>query len=1355
MVRLIGDSNESEIVIDDVVCKALIDSGAQVSTITTSFAKKLHLPIKKLKSLLNVEGTGGIDVAYKGYVEANLKFPEVKAFNEDALFLVINDSAYGEKVPIQIGTLHIDRALELASEEELKSLSQQWKRGRLATILASKSVLLKPNSKGEYDLDQVKGDLKLTKKVTLAPFETIKISGMSKVQGHEKRVNVITESTNKNNMVNGSVCTVPCYTTLKPGSRKVHVALRNISCKTVTLTAKTAVGKISAANAIPHMLAPKHSTENPVHSTKPKSSSKQGEETKSKSKEKEKVPKEKLDKLFAKLDLSGIENWETEEQKEVRDLIEEYAFLFALDDLDLGKTSVVKHSIKLTDETPFKERYRRIPPHQFEEVKKHLQEMLEIGAIRKSCSPWASAVVLVRKKDGSLRFCIDLRKLNARTVKDAYALPRIDETLDCLNGAQIFSSLDLKAGYWQVEMDEASKPLTAFTVGPLGFYECVRMPFGLTNAPATFQRLMETCLGDLHLSWCIIYLDDIIVFSKTRKEHIQRLRAVFEKLAEAGLKLKPSKCELFKSKISYLGHIVSKTGIETDPSKITAIVNWPRPVTVTDVRSFLGFTNHYRKFIHKYAQIARPLHILTSGENANKKKATVEWNEACEQAFQKLKEICSQTPILAYADYTKPFKLHTDASELGLGAVLYQTQEDGTDRVIAYASRSLNQAEKKYPAHKLEFLALKWSVTDRFHEYLYGGSFDVFTDNNPLTYVLTSAKLDATGQRWIASLADYNFKLHYKSGKTNVEADALSRIPWKETYDEVLEDYVVKAIIDSGSQNETYIPDPISNVNRSEPIIIKSLGLNTDEKTCSKFSREQWIQEQEKEESLKIIRRLIKEKKLSQRKVQKTDSEDLKSMLRHKSRYVLRNNLLYRKLKRVNRESNSLQFVLPKGFQKQALQACHNDVGHLGYDRCIDLLQDRFYWTGMAKDLEVHIKNCDRCLRFKQKPQVAELNPILASYPLELVHIDFLTIESGKDSKDINVLIITDHFTKFAQAFVTQSQTASVVARVLWDKYFMNYGLPTKLLSDQGRNFESELIAELCKLSKVKKLRTTPYRPQGNGQCERFNSTLISMLGTLPPEAKYNWPEQVATLVHAYNCTKSTATSFSPHYLMFGRHPQLPIDIEFGVQTPDLFSTSTHKFVKKLERRLKWAYKKARQVNEKESMKNKLRFDRKAVNSKLEPGDLVLVRQKAFKGKHKLSDRWETNPYVVLEHINPKVPVYRVQSSEDSKKVRVLHRNMLFPLCSKQEEEAKDVEMETNPEILSDDDEANLSVENQQYTGPLTRSRAKAQAKATQEIDMEFNAKTTIAQTKFAMKVAANSVYKRLTKLVTDFWWSH
>ena len=272
-------------------------------------------------------------------------------------------------------------------------------------------------------------------------------------------------------------------------------------------------------------------------------------------------------------------------------------------DLDLGKTALIKHKIQVKDWMPSKEHYQCIPSHMYDNVRAHIQEMLDIGTIHKLHSPWASAVVLVQKKDGSLRFCPNLRKLNNQTIKDAYSLPHIDETLDSLQGSQWFSSLDLKSGYWQVEMDEESKPLTAFAMGLLGFYKCDSMPFGLTNTPAACQRLMETCLGDLNLHWCIIYLDDIIIFSKDPASHLERFKAVFQKLEKAGLKVKPSKCELFWWQLTYLGHMISTKGIATDEGKIDAIKNWPTPTNVTEVQCFLGFLGYYCQFIPKFMQV--------------------------------------------------------------------------------------------------------------------------------------------------------------------------------------------------------------------------------------------------------------------------------------------------------------------------------------------------------------------------------------------------------------------------------------------------------------------------------------------------------------------------------------------------------------------------------------------------------------------------------------------------------------------------------------------------------------------------------------------------------------------------------
>ena len=370
-----------------------------------------------------------------------------------------------------------------------------------------------------FDLNQVNGQVKLTKAVVIKPFQTVHVSGHTECNQHFKRVNVIVES-DPERVYSGAI-PINGYTVLKPGSSRVSIGIRNISCQSVTIPAKTVVAKIAAANVVPHSYAPNVENNEQFQRLSKLIPEDNKEIEPGVPLEVPPLTPEREHLLLSKIDLSSIGNWTNDLKTKTQELFKEYAHVFALESLDMGHTSLVKHKIKLDNYTPFKERYRHIPPHLFEEVKNHLKEMIQVGAIRRSNSPWANAAVLVRKKDGSLCFCIDLRKFNARMIKDAYSLPCIDETLDCLGGAIIFTSLDLKSGYWQVEMDEESKALTTFMVGPLGFYECERMPFGLTNAPATFQCLMESCLGELYLNWCIIYLDDIIVFSKTPEEHLR------------------------------------------------------------------------------------------------------------------------------------------------------------------------------------------------------------------------------------------------------------------------------------------------------------------------------------------------------------------------------------------------------------------------------------------------------------------------------------------------------------------------------------------------------------------------------------------------------------------------------------------------------------------------------------------------------------------------------------------------------------------------------------------------------------------------------------------------------------------
>ena len=442
---------------------------------------------------------------------------------------------------------------------------------------------------------------------------------------------------------------------------------------------------------------------------------------------------------------------------------------------------------------------------------------------------------------------------------------------------------------------------------------------------------------------------------------------------------------------------------------------------------------------------------------------------------------------------------------MGLGAVLYQKQEDGKERVIAYASRTLNRAEQNYDTHKLEFLALKWVVTDRFHEYLYGAMFEVFTDNNPLTYILSTAKLDAMGHRWVASLGPYNFKLNYKPGKLNTDADSLSRINWQ-----TVTPTQVRATMDLAQVDRTLVLD--LEIRGEQPVDSpfpgKSLQLG--------IANQKWKRRQEEDPEIGKIIHMMQQDCWSSYRYSKLDDDLMKCYIKVRADLEIENELLYRRIRLKDQEEDTYQFVVPRKYRLLALEILHDQFGHLGIDRTTMLAIGRFYWPHMTEEIRKYIQNCERCIRYKQKPENPPLTPLQASFPLELVHMDFLRIR-GKEDKNANVLVITDHFTRYAQAYVTANQQATTAAKVFIDKFVTNYGYPEKILTDQAQAFNGRLYEALCKEAKIKKIRTSPYHPQTNGQCERFNRTLMTMLGALLEDNKVNWQDWVSTLVHAYN----------------------------------------------------------------------------------------------------------------------------------------------------------------------------------------------------------------------------------------------
>ena len=774
--KLIGSANETDIQINGHKTTALLDTGSTISTVSEHFysnhLKAVDCPLLPLENFLHIEGAGGHSLPYTGYIEADIQIPGITDGNGlTSLFLVVPNTSYNSSVPFLIGTNILTHLMDKLKHKHGVRFLQ---RANLTSTLQLAFRCMVTDSR-RLKKDGHLGEIKYasSKPITIQGNRTVTIDGRvtrSKKNGVWSAM--IQESLDTH--LPADIEVTPSLVTYDANrDQTVTVQLANLRNQPITIQPRTMICHLKAVEVVDEHTEHEVMKDMPPHCS------------------------EFLDKI-------DFNDTAVEGQKlhDLKHFIRTWSHVFSQHDLDVGSTDAVKHRIELDNTTPFKQRHRRIPPSMYQEVKEHIQELINGGIVRKSHSPWASNIVLVRKKDNSLRMCVDFRQLNKRTIKDSYALPRTEELFDCLKGAKYFSVLDMKSGYHQVEMDESHKSRTAFTVGPLGFYEFQRMPFGLTNAPATYQRLMEDCLGDLNHTICVIFLDDVIVFSNTYEEHIERLSMVFRKLEEYNLKLSPKKCKFLQERVKYVGHIVSSKGVETDPDKIEKVINWPRPTNHDEVRQFLGFVGYYRRFVKDFSKIAKPLNELLVGIQ-NKRKSrrrkkdssspSWKWETEEEEAFQRLKTSLTTPEILAYPDYSLPFNLHIDASGKGLGAVLYQKQE-GQERVIAFASRGLTKAERNYPAHKREFLSLKWSVTEKFHDYLYGREFSVYTDNNPLTYILGNAKVYATGQRWLATLANYTFNLRYRPGKSNVDADLLSRHP---SIEENLTVDTVKAICKS------------------------------------------------------------------------------------------------------------------------------------------------------------------------------------------------------------------------------------------------------------------------------------------------------------------------------------------------------------------------------------------------------------------------------------------------------------------------------------------------------------------------------------------------------------------------------
>lgn len=455
----------------------------------------------------------------------------------------------------------------------------------------------------------------------------------------------------------------------------------------------------------------------------------------------------------------------TADQKhQLQSIIASFADCFASSS-KVRQTAVTKHRIVTEEgERPVRQHPYRVSPKERDAIRRQVQEMLQDDVIQPSTSPWASPVVLVAKKDGTLRFCVDYRRLNKITKKDVYPLPRIDDSLDRLRHARYFSSIDLRSGYWQIEVDERDREKTAF-ITPDGLYEFKVLPFGLCSAPATFQRMMDGVLSDLKWQSCLVYLDDVVIFSNTFDEHLDRLHAVLNAIRSAGLSLKPEKCHFGFQQLKFLGHVVNSEGVSPDPDKTAAVSAFPTPTDKRAVRRFLGLCAYYRRFVANFSKIAEPLTRLTKDD------VPFVWGPEQTKAFDELKMRLQTTPVLGHFDEHADTELHTDASNVGLGAVLVQWQ-DGVERVIAYASRTLSRAEANYSTTEKECLAVIWAVT-KFRPYLYGRPFRVVSDHHSLCWLANLKDPSGRLARWSLRLQEFEVTIVYKSGKRLTDANCL------------------------------------------------------------------------------------------------------------------------------------------------------------------------------------------------------------------------------------------------------------------------------------------------------------------------------------------------------------------------------------------------------------------------------------------------------------------------------------------------------------------------------------------------------------------------------------------------------
>lgn len=825
----------------------------------------------------------------------------------------------------------------------------------------------------------------------------------------------------------------------------------------------------------------------------------------------------------------------------------------------------IEHEIHLNDPKPVASGPYRQSPAKQAVVEKEVERLLEQELITKSNSPWASPVSLVRKQNGDWRMVIDYRKVNAQTRKDAYPVPLIESCLQACKDANFLTLLDIKDAYHHIAVALESRKITAF-ITPQGLFEWQRMPFGLCNAPATFQRYVDACLRDFIGKFCAAFFDDCLVYTKgTVEDHIADVEKVLLRLRDSGLEVNAKKCSFGFEKVHFLGHIVGQGRIEPDPAKLDAISNFPTPTTVTELKSFLGLANYYRRFILGFASIAAPLYSML------RKGATFEWSQDRTAAVAQLKAALLKAPCLYAPDFTKPFVLQTDASGIGISGILSQ-KVNGELHPVGYASRLLNAAERNYSTSEQECLAVVWSI-GQYEPFLIDAPFTIFTDHAALQYLAKGKLENKRLARWALTLQEYNYTIIHRPGKENANADALSRAPPVDT-----------APVDSATEHEamahgarhsqfarrTRIRQATEELRRqlrkqparsreelareSEQEYVLAMATTVDPIEMERLTREQRSTERPDDREIAYITEYLSERKLPG-SLTSYERQRIKTLAEN---YVLLDveaplKALHYYPAAPTRGLSALtpcvpRLVVPYTYREHLIALYHDSPlgGHVGIKRTIAHVAQRYFWSSLAADVAAHITACTTCqavkLKRRQERRLVGHLPD-PTEPFELVSIDLAGPLPTCDEFRY-ILIVVDHFTQFCISVPLANMESSTIARALTDEVFCKHGLPLRLLSDRGTPFLNTLIHDLGRLLRIRIHHTSSYHPQADGKTERLVGTVKRIITAVLDDKTYKerWVDALQPATFAYNATVSNATGFSPFYLTHGRFANIPGD---------------------------------------------------------------------------------------------------------------------------------------------------------------------------------------------------------------------